>query len=286
MQHRMKFPGLTTLHRRQQQGGFTMLELMVAISILVIMVGIIYASFASVTDSMILAQDSAERLRYKQYLQEHFSQHFPAVYTDSACIRPEYQFLGEEDSSQLGPADYVRFCTSLPLSGPYALPGMRKVVHYTVGDAGELGGDWLPGYDEGDSQLYLRIYEEPLIITTEQLDLTGAEAPESLIVERFIPIHTFKLSYYDGLDDTWYEEWDSLEEGRLPWAVRIQVGLPRTEAQLNADWQRGLNPVDHPDLDMTFMLPGGAGIVGPFEDMNHHIDHFLDMENGGTPGAS
>lgn len=266
--------------------GFTMLELMVAISILVIIAGIIYGSFASVTDSMMMAQDNAKQLRYKQYLQEHFSQHFAAVYADSACIRPEYQFVGEDDSSELGPADYVQFTTSLPLSGPYALPGLRKVVHYAVGDAGELGGDWLPDTGTDEAQLYLRIYEEPLIISSEQQEVSAEEAPESLVVERFIPISSFDVTYYDGLDDTWFDEWDSIEEGRLPWAVRVQASMPRTESQLDADWAQGLDPVEHPDLDMTFMLPSGAGIVAPFNDMNHHVEQIMEDDVDGVSGTT
>ncbi len=265
---------------KYNQAGFTILELMVAISVLIIMVGIIYGSFSSVTDSMMLARDNAERLRYKQYIKDHLKRHFEAIYVDSGCVRPEYQFLGEEDTSQFGPADFVQFCTSLPLSGPYALPGLRKVVHYAVGDAAELGGDWLAPAEGDTSYVYLRIYEEPLVIATEQLEITADEAPESLVVERFIPIQTFKVAYYDGLNDTWYDAWDSLEEGRLPWAVRIRVNLPRTEAELNADWLSGIDPLEHPDLDMTITLPAGMGVVGPFDDMNHHTSY--DAISGAT----
>ena len=93
------------MRNKSFKSGFTLLELLIAMTVLVAIVGIVYSSFSSVTMTMGLARVDAERLRFRQILWRSFSQNLQSVYVDAACLQPEYGFIGENKDSGFGPAD-------------------------------------------------------------------------------------------------------------------------------------------------------------------------------------
>lgn len=257
-------------------GGFTIVELLVAISVLSMVVAIVYESFTSVLDSTELARDQAEQLRFRQYLWRNLTENLSSVYSDAACMSTEYQLLGTDKDGASGPADTLRFCTSMPMSGPQALPGVLKVVSYEVTseyseDEGATIGKAAIDETAADAEekpLMLIIREEPLILESAANDQSVEDVNMPVSVRR-IPIASMDLQYYDGDADEWRTQWDSLEESRMPWAIQVRINFPRTEEELSADYQAGINPSEEPDLNMTIPLPSGRGVTDQFLDINH-----------------
>ncbi|HEO70412.1 MAG TPA: prepilin-type N-terminal cleavage/methylation domain-containing protein, partial [Candidatus Hydrogenedentes bacterium] len=117
-------------YRGTDQGaaGLTLLELLVAVSILAVISGIVYMSLAGVTEATEAARADMEKLRLERFLHRHLVNLFGSVYVDAPCMRPDYVFLGTDGSGSDGPSDMVEFCSSAPLSGGLSLPGMLKRV--------------------------------------------------------------------------------------------------------------------------------------------------------------
>jgi prepilin-type N-terminal cleavage/methylation domain-containing protein len=250
--------------------GFTLLELLISVSILAIIVGIVYSTFASITTTVALARDNADRLRFKQIVWRNFSLNLQGVYTDSGCTQPEYQLLGESTDGAYGPADTLRFATSLPLPGPFSLPGVSKWVTYELVDRNEVSetiASSLP-YDEERPGNVLVIREEPLQLESQDFVANTSDAQWD-IFERAIPVASMDIQYFDGISAEWKETWDSLEERRLPGGVWIRINFPRSEEERNEDYRNGINPEEHPDLELMMAFPLGRNVEFPFPDFNH-----------------
>ncbi len=250
--------------------GFTLLELLIAISVLVIIVGLVYASFYSVTSTMALARDSADRLRFQQIVWRNLSSNLQGVYADAGAIQPEYQFLGESGDGPFGPADSLRFATSLPLPGARSLPGLSKVVTYELVDYTDVSDTVAAAipYDESRPGNILMIREEPLQLESQDFVARVSDAQWDTY-ERAIPVASMDIQYYDGVQQEWVDQWDSLEERRLPGGVWIKINFTRNEDEHREAMQRGINPDEHPDLEILMALPPGRDVEFPFPDFNH-----------------
>ncbi|MBN2310637.1 MAG: prepilin-type N-terminal cleavage/methylation domain-containing protein, partial [Candidatus Hydrogenedentes bacterium] len=74
-----------------RQGGFTLLEILVAVFILAVIVGIVYATFATVANTVTAARVSAEELRLRQFLLRSFETNLGSVYADRAFEAEVYR---------------------------------------------------------------------------------------------------------------------------------------------------------------------------------------------------
>ena len=258
--------------------------MLVAVTILTILTTIVYVSFQSVTDTAEMARDEAHKLRFRQFLWRNFTTNLNSVHVDPACMRPEYQFLGEDEEGAYGAADTLRFCTSLTMGGPKAVPGVLKVVTYELVDEYETEGEGGMGelaIDEGpeDAQEYfLVIREEALVLKGD--DLTSDEdfsEVDDQAIERKVPISTLNFQFYDPETEEWEDEWDSVEKNRLPWAIRVMVNFVRTKEEFDGDIRAGIDLAEEPDLDLTVTLPAGAGVVEQYIDPNHYMEVESDL---------
>lgn len=283
-----------------------MLELMVAVSVLAIVVSIVYVTLSTVLDTAEVARDSAEQIRFRQYVWRSFSENLMSVYSDAACQNPEYQLIGTNVDGPYGPADALRFCTSLALSGPRSLPGLLRVVTYETSELAESGEE--TGMAEVDALtgetrqgLTLVIREEPLVLeevteSSRRSDPRASAQPTTSIaqdfselappVERRIPIGSIDISYFNPDTKEWDEEWDSLGQGRMPWAIRVRINFARTEEQLRADMSAGIDLRENPDMDMTIAIPAGVGVYAEFIDQNHVRATGILEDVDGASGAS
>jgi len=257
------------------RSGFTLIELLVAITVLCIVVAIVYEGFVSVTDASAMARENAEQLRFQQFLWRTISTDLTSIYSDPGCEQPEYQLLGTDQDGAFGPADSLRFCTALEMSGPASLPGILKVVTYELSDEytaeggpglGRFTIDENPGEERAELQLTIR--EEPL--TLQGMDMDGEmEDTSEAARELKVPLQSMDIEYYDGDLEEWVTEWDSVAQTRLPWAVRVKINFSRSEAESEADARSGIDLQESPDLDMTIALPAGMGVLDQFIDPNH-----------------
>ncbi len=272
--------------------GFTIIELMVAITVLTVLTAIIAASFMAVTDSTIIAQEAAEEQRVRQFLTRSFSRGLASVYSDAASLAPDFQFLGIDESGPNGPADSLSFCSATPLPGVNSLPGMLKVVSFSMGVP---GGDAAPGalgaagpdglLDSDALETTLTIMETPLVLAPmdgfdEPLG-AGPSAEEETPTGRTLPIRSLDFEYYHSGREEWVEEWDSNVEGFLPWAVRVKINLARTREEAAADMAEGIDFEEEPDIDLTVVLPLGAGVVEEWMDINQYRAEMGDTDNLG-----
>ena len=253
-----------------------MIEIMVAMVILVILVSAVYTCFVSVADTADIARTSADELRVQQQLWKHFTENIGAVHPNP---NGEYALVGEDESGSFGPSDTLRFVTQLPMSGAKSLPGLVKKVEYHVDDpsVSEEGGfekfaiDAAPTEEQEGVTLF--ITESPLVLFGEGEggELFEAEdAGENEIKwERELSIRSVNFQYYDGTAEEWVEDWNSDETGFLPWAIRVQVNLAKTEGQMMEEASMGVDPQEDYDLDVTVVLSSGAGVLSEFEDPNH-----------------
>jgi len=273
----------------RRKAGFTLLELLVAITVLCIVVAIVYEGFVSVTDASAMARENAEQLRFQQFLWRTISTDLTSIYSDPGCEQPEYQLLGTDQNGAFGPADSLRFCTALEMSGPAALPGVLKVVTYELSDEytaeggpglGRFTIDENPGEERAELQLIIR--EEPL--TLQGMDMDGEMKDTSEAARELkVPIQSLDIEYYDGDLEEWVTEWDSVAQTRLPWAIRVKINFARTTEESEADARSGIDPQESPDLDMTVALPVGMGVLDQFIDPNHRrISESPDGLSGAT----
>ena len=261
--------------KRITRTGFTLLELLISITILTIIVGMVYASFSSVTRAAEVAREVAERTRMRQFLGQSLASTVPSAHADAAVVVQGYRLLGEDEAGPLGPADRLTFCTATPLLGSYSLPGVLKQVCYQVVDEnaeteGGLTGVQTEGPRWSDApSLTLEYTETPLTIdmNMEENDLLpDFEMEEGAYAHWRVPIGSFDVKFFDG--EEWLDSWDSVELGLMPWAIHIGINFAKTEEELAADQSMGINPLESPDFDMTYVLPAGAGTVEPFLDLN------------------
>lgn len=256
--------------------GFTMLELLVAVTILAMVCAIVYSSFIAVTDSAEIARQAAADLRFQQYIYSSFSQNMSSIYTDQPCLQPNYALVGEDQGGPFGAADSISFCTALPMPGSMALPGILRKVRYelvpeTEGGDGQI--DMLTidtALQAPTGRMLLQITESPLVphAEDEELSVDDALSADQARV-RQIPVHSMDIKYYDGYEEEWVDDWDSVADKRMPWAIEIRINLARTEEQLQALYAQGINLEESPDLLMTFPVPVGAGTLVQFPDFNH-----------------
>jgi prepilin-type N-terminal cleavage/methylation domain-containing protein len=256
--------------------GFTMLEVLVAVTILAMICAIVYASFVSVADTSEVARQAAADLRFQQYIYNSFSDNMSSIYTDPPCLQPTYALLGEDESGPFGSADSITFCTSQAMPGAYALPGVLRQVRYElVPENEEAAGrmDMLTidsAFQAPGARMMLQITETPLAPKEDDEELS---IDDSLMADqarvRQIPVHSLGILYYDGYEEAWVEDWDSVELKRMPWAIEVHVNLARTEDQLQALYAQGVDLVESPDILLQFPVPVGAGVLSQFPDMNH-----------------
>ena len=120
--------------------------------------------------------------------------------------------------------------------------------------------------NRGDAAAYLLITERPVVHQSGSDGVSvDQDIDEADVRSHQVPINSMDIRYYDADSQDWVDDWDSIEKQRLPWAIEVMINLARNP---DDDAASGANP-EEPDLDMTFVLPLGAGTKEQFFDPNH-----------------
>lgn len=290
--------------QRSGHAGFTLVELLVAITLLTVVVTIVSSTFISVTTTMELARTGSERLRNRQFLYRIMENNLAAVYADPACLQADYQLLGEDDSGAFGDADRLTFCASLNMPGSRSLPGVFRKVTMEVlpereADALDASGAERlevdeAAFEESDEESQgqtLVITLSPLTTTESFLDdssgrtvasnFDSEDVPEEQIYRRKISVRSVDFKYLRGEEpDDWEDEWDSNQEGRMPWAVKVRVNFARSEEEYQDDIASGINFDEEADFEMVVPLPLGAGVLNPMGELNHYTPSTEENSDG------
>ena len=251
--------------------GFTLLELLVSVTILAVVAGMVYGALQSATTSVAIASEVTEELRVRQFLSSQFQDVLSTAYMDPAGGREAFQFVGEESGGAFGPADSLRFVSTEPLTGSRSLPGVLKVVTIEAGTdeaAEQLSG--LAGEEEARQHITLMYQEAPLVLEGEDDFAAGFQFDEEDYASWRVPVQTFDVAFYDG--EEWVETWDTLSERMMPWAVRLRINFAKDEEAMDEDAAAGIDRNEFPDYEAVMPMPLGKGALTQFVPLNPAID--------------
>ena len=266
--------------------GFTMLEVLVAVTILAMICTIVFTSFSSVVTTSEIAREAAAQTRFQSYIHESFREDMASIYSDPSCMQLPSPLLGPDGNGGGGAADTLEFCTSLPMPGARALPGVLRRVRYEVvpesGAEGSAVGTMSIDNTDGGRML-LEISESPLLLDGGDDEIAMDEsAMEEEARVRTVPVQSMNIRYYDIEAEDWVDEWDSIELRRMPWAIEVSINVARSKEELQSLYGQGVDLNEEPDLRMTFPVPLGAGTVRQFLDPNHISSRaFEELDIGG-----
>ncbi|HEX9778083.1 MAG TPA: GspJ family type II secretion system protein [Geopsychrobacteraceae bacterium] len=176
----------------RQEHGFTLIEILVAISIGAVLLTTIFGVFGSVSGARDRLEALGEEYHQARVLYDRLAGEVRSVYFNSASDQTR---LLAGSNTQGHP--FLEFSTTLatPLFG------------------GRTGGVSLVRYEQLEMEREIRLYrsEWPLLNTQPE------QQPQLLISG----LKTFALRYYDGSD--WQDEWDSRLAGKLPRMIELTV---------------------------------------------------------------
>ncbi|HKJ04100.1 MAG TPA: GspJ family type II secretion system protein [Geopsychrobacteraceae bacterium] len=178
--------------------GFTLVEILVAISIGSILLTTIYGVFSSVSGARDRLEAVGEEYHQARVLYDRMAGEIRSGYFSTSSKQTR---LLAGSNNQGYP--FLEFSTTLstPLFG------------------GRPGGISLVRYEQLEMEQEIRLYrsEWPLLIDKSEL------RPQLLITG----LKTFSLRYYDGSD--WQDEWDSQQTGMLPKMIELTIEVELDE---------------------------------------------------------
>ena len=185
---------------RQQarQGGFTLIEILISISIVAITLATVYGVFSSVSSAKDRLEQDSETYHKARVIFDRFGRELHGAYLSSA--NKDSILTGEKDN-----LDNFAFEISTTAASPLSSTGTGyALITYTVVEDNEA---------DDDSKVLLRT-EKPLLSEQET---------SSLRTMRLAPgINYFNMRFYDG--DSWQDSWDSSSAG-LPDIVEIEIRI-------------------------------------------------------------
>ena len=192
----------------RRQGGFTLLEVMVAIAVFAMISALVWMSINQTFNTIDIVQAPQDTYRQARQITSRVPAEIASAYLPfnlSPTANVKYEFVASDE----GDTDRVRF-DSIAHTKLYA-------------DANESDQSEIEYYCESNAQnatynLYRR--EDPVV--DDRPDEGGTV---HLLAE---DVKEFELTYYDAQRDEWVEEWDTTrtdQSNRLPYAVRLKLTL-------------------------------------------------------------
>ncbi len=196
---------------KQTNNGFTLIEVLIASTIIGIVVFIIYSTFNSISQSI-----EKNRVRIEMYqeakailnrMQKEISSAF------NSRINVDIRFKGEDGMQGENNNDALSFvCTLNPLKSEAKESDLMKIGYYIK---------------FGESTKYGTLIHRSSGTIDEKIDEGGYEQILSSNIK------DLNFTYYDG--NEWKKSWDTNEKGKLPQLVEISFILfdPINNAEYN-----------------------------------------------------
>jgi general secretion pathway protein J len=196
---------------RHSQNGFTLIEVLLALTIFALMGTILYGAFSLGHGAVEKSQKSFERNQKLRAVDELLGSY----------IRSAFPYRSTPQSAPLlfaGESAELTFVSSFSLA--MGGRGMAKVRLFWQGDE-RRGG-------------VLLLEEETPVRMPNEEDNEGHEGVRNGMVVRE-GIKGFRISYLDpqSEEEKWEERWDAVERNGLPRAIRLEY---RTEDGAKAQW--------------------------------------------------
>ena len=206
------------LRPHDRRSGFTILEILVAVTILTMISTMLFGTFFYTTDIAEEQEERAALYHRASFILGNISQSvssayvpYAGFYIDEEAERPI--FLGEADLLSESQAGSLGLFTTSPRIGG-AQGGEIAFVSYRIDEADD-DIDAIGWIADERNPLALSCTVEPLLRSLEQED---ESAPLWIL-----SVSSLNLEYFDGAG--WLPDWDYEDQGILPDAVRIDLEL-------------------------------------------------------------
>lgn len=180
---------------KQPAGGFTLLEVLIALLLLVLLAGALYGTYFSVSRATSAARERTGQLRDLRVTLDLLRRELSAAWYNGANRRLHFVV---EDRDVFGkPASTLDFTAfTVPRQGSAPSSDVMSVRYHPL--------------ERGESRLILYRQTRDLYLEskTEPYPLTGG-------------IEGFLVECHDG--NAWVRSWDTALNGRLPKAVRVTI---------------------------------------------------------------
>jgi general secretion pathway protein J len=195
------------------QEGLTLLEILVAITILSIILGVIYSSFFSATKSAKFLESDEDVYQTARSLTGMLSQELRALYYYQDPVTKKGVGLTGVDSEVAGhPADAIYFLTS---------SHRRTDENAREGNVAEIG--YFFDVDEMNDKKRLIKSEDP----TVDLDFQKGGALY-VLTDR---VEEMNITYYKKQTDEWENSWDMSTQNGIPDLIKIDLRILDDEDQ-------------------------------------------------------
>jgi type II secretion system protein J len=236
------------LRSSRRPGGFTLIELMIAIGILSLVLAAIYSSWTAILRSSKVGLDAAASVQRARIAIRTIEDSLGSA---QSFVRnaPYYGFIGENgDEASL--SFVARLAKSFPRSGKFGDLDVRRLT-FSV----ETGSD-------SSRQLVLR--QNPLLM---DLDIDEKEHPLVLAKN----VKEFQVQFWDMRLNDWTDEWT--QTNQLPKLVMVSLKLADTmrAAKAQEEITRIVSiPANavQPVWQMSTMPPGQGGTNNPIPNPN------------------
>ena len=193
---------------REAKGGFTLLEILIAVAILALVVSSLYGAYSGTLDTTQMAEnlrdvDQVARMALMQMVDD-----FKSLYYQKSQGEGEespYSFGGATEAEGEG-GPIVTFATTSRLDFDMTFPGQRiNRVSYIM-------------EKQPDNQKLYRLVRKELPFA----DLAGER--QELLVELADGVESLSLTYFNE-DGQEFSQWDSKTQGLLPRLISIKLQM-------------------------------------------------------------
>jgi prepilin-type N-terminal cleavage/methylation domain-containing protein len=219
--------GLGTYRTIQSEKGFTLLEIMIAVTLVALMAAGIWAVFRTGISAWSRGTASIDTSQSHRIIQDLLRKQVASAFPATAPVDPTFQnvtypiFKGTETDFQFVSLDSLYFQES---------PGLTW-VRYQLSQASEGGG-------------YSLVESEERYLGQSQSTETGSEALRSIPLFENLTKCYFEYRNSDNAQDNsqpWVSEWDAQEKGKLPEA--ISMTLESVDTNGNAQTRQIVVPI-------------------------------------------
>ena len=196
--------------RAPQSSGFTLMEVMIAATIVALMGGLIYGSFGPMLRAKEVIEQESEHYRATQVALTRMSREISMAFFSNDFDHTRYRDKSDMPTFFTGDRDQLQF-TSFAHQRRYkdAKESDQEILDY------HMGRDPDAELDGNDHEVLLR---REKVILDEDWAHGGSEQVLSDDVKKI------QFEYYDDQKHEWEEEWDTRRErDRLPERVRITL---------------------------------------------------------------
>jgi type II secretory pathway pseudopilin PulG len=219
---------------REAEAGFTLLELIIAFTILALMAGVLFFSFRMGMNSYQKSQTRIEEEASKRVLQDEIKRQLGSVFP----LRPAGAFLQSEDQAPQGMVQPMLHHAQTPLFEGFP----DSVTFITVSPLVLLENPGLsvvrygPAEDEF-GEPYFGAMEARFTGIDSFNVMVGIPRGKPLALIENVSRVSFEYYGYDSQNSTygWYSSWSGQETGLVPSAVRIHCDQRTIVVPINAD---------------------------------------------------